>query len=74
MFGVSTGLILLHDLYRTVTGRLSDAELIMVKESEEQEQLEELQRKLAEDGRPAGSQLTGSQPAGGQPAAAAAPR
>ena len=64
VFGVSTGLILLHDLYRTVTGKLSDAELIMVKESEEQEQLEELQRKLAEDGRPTGS----------QPVAAAAPR
>lgn len=64
VFGVSTGLILLHDLYRTVTGRLSDAELIMVKESEEQEQLDELNRKLAEDGRPAA----------GQPVAAAAPR
>ena len=53
VFGVSTGLILLHDLYRTVTGKLSDAELIMVKESEEQEQFEELQRQLAERDRTA---------------------
>ncbi|MBC7799251.1 MAG: TRAP transporter small permease [Gemmatimonadaceae bacterium] len=48
VFAVSTGLILLNDLYRTVTGKISDAELIMVKESEEQEQFEELQRELAE--------------------------
>ncbi len=53
VFGVSTGIILLHDLYRTATGKLSDAELIMVKESEEQEQFEELQRELAERDRAA---------------------
>lgn len=53
VFGVSTGIILLHDLYRTATGRLSGAELIMVKESEEQEQFEELQRELAERDRAA---------------------
>ena len=58
VFGVSTGIILLHDLWRTATGRLSEAELIMVKESEEQEQFEELQRELAERdraGAPAGA-------------------
>jgi TRAP-type C4-dicarboxylate transport system permease small subunit len=48
VFGVSGGLILLHDLYRTVTGQLSEAELVMVKESEEQEEFEALQRELAE--------------------------
>jgi TRAP-type C4-dicarboxylate transport system permease small subunit len=48
VFGISTGLILLADLYRTVTGRLSDEELVMVKESEEQEELEALQHELAE--------------------------
>ena len=53
VFGVSTGIILLHDLYRTATGKLSEAELIMVKESEEQEQFEELQRELAERDRAA---------------------
>jgi TRAP-type C4-dicarboxylate transport system permease small subunit len=40
VFGVSSGLILLADLYRAVTGKLSDEELVMVKESEEQEELE----------------------------------
>ena len=40
--------ILLYDLYRVVTGQLSDEELVMVKESEEQEELESLQRELAE--------------------------
>ena len=48
VFGVSTGLILLYDLYRAVTGQMSEDELVMVKESEEQEELESLQRELAE--------------------------
>lgn len=48
VFAVSTGLILLNDLYRAVTGQLSEADLVMVKESEEQEELESLQRELAE--------------------------
>ena len=48
IFSVSTGCILLHDLYRAVTGKMSENELIMVKESEEQEELESLQRELAE--------------------------
>lgn len=52
VFGLSTGIILLHDLYRTVTGKLSETELVMVKESEEQEQLEALQRELADGSRP----------------------
>ena len=47
LFGVSAGLILLHDLYRVLTGRMSEDELVMVKESEEQEELESLQRELA---------------------------
>jgi TRAP-type C4-dicarboxylate transport system permease small subunit len=48
VFAISTGLILLAELYRAVTGRLSEAELVMVKESEEQEELEALQRELRE--------------------------
>jgi TRAP-type C4-dicarboxylate transport system permease small subunit len=48
VFAVSTGIILLADLARVATGRASDAELVMVKESEEQEELEALQRELAE--------------------------
>jgi TRAP-type C4-dicarboxylate transport system permease small subunit len=47
VFSVSVGLIFLHDLYRVVTGRISEEELVMVKESEEQEELEELQKELA---------------------------
>jgi TRAP-type C4-dicarboxylate transport system permease small subunit len=46
IFSVSAGAILLYDLYRAVTGKLSEEELVMVKESEEQEELEELQREL----------------------------
>ena len=48
VFSISTGIILLAELYRAVTGRLSESELVMVKESEEQEELEALQRELAE--------------------------
>jgi TRAP-type transport system small permease protein len=48
VFSVSVGAILLYDLYRVVTGQLSNEELVMVKESEEQEELESLQRELAE--------------------------
>jgi TRAP-type transport system small permease protein len=48
IFSISVGIILLHDLYRLATGRISDEDLVMVKESEEQEELEELQKNLAE--------------------------
>jgi TRAP-type transport system small permease protein len=48
VFAVSTGLVLIGDLVRAVTGRLTEAELVMVKESEEQEEFEALQRELAE--------------------------
>jgi TRAP-type C4-dicarboxylate transport system permease small subunit len=49
IFSVSVGLILLVDLYRVLSGKASDDELVMVKESEEQDQLEDLQKKLAAD-------------------------
>jgi len=48
VFSVSTGLILLWDLYRALAGKLSEQELVMVKESEEQEEFETLQHELAE--------------------------
>lgn len=48
VFSVSTGAILLYDLYRVLAGKMSEDELVMVKESEEQEELEALQRELAE--------------------------
>jgi TRAP-type C4-dicarboxylate transport system permease small subunit len=47
VFAISAGLILLHDLYRVVTGQMSEDELVMVKESEEQEEFEALQKELA---------------------------
>jgi TRAP-type transport system small permease protein len=51
VFGVSAVVLLLHDLYRVASGKMTDAELVMVKESEEQEQFEELQKQLAEQAR-----------------------
>ena len=47
IFSISVGVIFLHDLYRVVTGQISEDELVMVKESEEQEEFEELQKELA---------------------------
>src|SRR5688572_28081651 len=38
VFSVGAGLILLYDLYRVLTGKLREEELVMVKESEEQEE------------------------------------
>lgn len=58
VFAASTGCILLYELYRTVSGKLSESDLIMVKESEEQEQFEELQRQLAERDRGAAPAAT----------------
>lgn len=51
VFSVSAGLLLLYDLYRTLVGRLTERELIMVQESEEQAELEALQKELAEQER-----------------------
>jgi TRAP-type C4-dicarboxylate transport system permease small subunit len=42
VFAVSTGLMLLGDLWRTLSGRLTDAELVMVQESEDLAQIDEL--------------------------------
>ena len=47
VFSISVGVILLHDLYRVLTGQMSEEELVQVKESEEQEEFEELQKNLA---------------------------
>lgn len=58
VFSISTGFILLTDLFRAVTGKLSDEELVMVSESEEQEELEALQRELAERDRREGNHVT----------------
>jgi len=58
LFGVSTGIILLVELYRALSGKLRDEDLVMVKESEEQEELEALQHELAERGRREGDLAT----------------
>ena len=47
VFAVSAAVLLLIDLWRTFTGQIRDDELVMVKESEEQAELEALQAELA---------------------------
>jgi len=42
VFAVSSGLLLLREMWRTVTGQLRDDELVMVQESEDLAQVEEL--------------------------------
>lgn len=49
VFAVSAGLLLLRDLWRVMSGQLSESELVMVKESEEAAELEELQAQLAKE-------------------------
>jgi TRAP-type C4-dicarboxylate transport system permease small subunit len=52
VFAVSTAVLLLRDLWGILSGRLGDDEWVMVKESEEQGELEALQAELArQDGR-----------------------
>jgi len=46
VFSVSVGIIILHDLYRIFTGQMSEAEMVMVKESEELEEVEELKHEM----------------------------
>lgn len=48
VFSVCAGSLLLSDLYRVLSGRLKDEELVMVKESEELSEMEDLQKELAE--------------------------
>lgn len=46
LFSASAGAIILHDLYRVLAGKIADSELVMVKESEELAEFEELQKEL----------------------------
>ncbi len=41
-FGVAAGLLLLRELWRTLSGRIADSELVMVQESEDLAQVQEL--------------------------------
>ena len=63
VFAVSAALFLVRDLYRVLAGKLSESELIMVKESEEQAELESLQAQLAERDRLEAAAAAGTQPA-----------
>jgi len=49
VFAVAAALLLVHELWLVLTGKLSEKELVMVKESEEQEELEALQAELARE-------------------------
>jgi TRAP-type C4-dicarboxylate transport system permease small subunit len=49
VFAVSVGLLIVRELWRALTGQLSEAEMVMVKESEEQGELEALQAELARE-------------------------
>ena len=58
VFAVSSGVILLREMWRAVTGQLSEAELVMVKESEEAGELEALQAELARENASATTTVT----------------
>jgi TRAP-type transport system small permease protein len=47
VFGVSAIVFLLYDLWRALSGKLSDAELVMVHESEEQGDIDRINAELA---------------------------
>jgi TRAP-type C4-dicarboxylate transport system permease small subunit len=49
VFALSASIFLLVELWRALRGKLSDAEMVMVKESEEAGELEELQAELARE-------------------------
>ena len=50
VFAVSAALLIAREMWRAISGQLSEAELVMVKESEEQGELEALQAELAREG------------------------
>jgi len=47
VFSISVGINILYDLFRIFTGRMSVDEMVMVKESEELEEVEELKHEMA---------------------------
>jgi TRAP-type C4-dicarboxylate transport system permease small subunit len=49
VFAVAAALFLVHELWLVFTGQLSEKDLVMVKESEEQEELEALQAELTRE-------------------------
>lgn len=70
VFSVLAGLLLVLQLVRVLTGRISESELVMVRESEEQAELEALQAELARDDAatgPAQPHAAGGKPQGKHP-------
>jgi TRAP-type C4-dicarboxylate transport system permease small subunit len=55
VFAVSAAVLLLRDIWHVLSGQITDADLIMVKESEEAGELEALQAELARGGATAGN-------------------
>ncbi|UUZ69906.1 TRAP transporter small permease [Polaromonas sp. P2-4] len=49
VFAVSAGVVLVYEIWLALSGRLSDADMVMVKESEEAGELEALQAELARE-------------------------
>ena len=49
VFAVAAALFIVYELWLLLTGKLSEKDLVMVKESEEQEELEALQAELARE-------------------------
>lgn len=64
-FSICAGFLLVLQLLRVLAGQLSDEELVMVKESEEQAELEALQAELARENAAAGA--LGNALPGGRP-------
>jgi len=63
IFAVSAGLFILIDLYRVLTGQIRDEDLVMIQESEEAGQLEEVLKEVAgADGAHAAAEAASSHP------------
>ena len=63
VFAVSAGLFILIDLWRVLSGQLGDDELVMIQESEEAGQLEEVLKEVAgSDGAHAAAESVSSHP------------
>ena len=63
VFAISAGLFILIDLYRVLTGQIRDEDLVMIQESEEAGQLEEVLKEVAgADGAHAAAEAASSHP------------
>jgi len=58
VFAISAAILIARELWRVLSGQATDADLVMVKESEEQAELEALQAELAKDNAAAAASAT----------------